>query len=154
MISNRMKWGPSLLLVVALLAGCATSLPKIEPEKLPQPPAAFKEGDGRWTQAAPAEAQPRGEWWKAFADPVLDDLVERANRSNTSIQVAAARLAQARAIEREHVLALELDLAGGGLDQPEDAAAGRGLAASRLPDEAERFAGVDREADTVHGSND
>jgi len=100
MISNRMKWGPSLLLVVALLAGCATSLPKIEPEKLPQPPAAFKEGDGRWTQAAPAEAQPRGEWWKAFADPVLDDLVERANRSNTSIQVAAARLAQARAFVR------------------------------------------------------
>jgi len=95
-----MKWGPSLLLVVALLAGCATSLPKIEPEKLPQPPAAFKEGDGRWTQAAPAEAQPRGEWWKAFADPVLDDLVERANRSNTSIQVAAARLAQARAFVR------------------------------------------------------
>ena len=42
----------------------------------------------------------RGEWWKAFADPVLDDLVERANRSNTSIQGAAARLAQARAFVR------------------------------------------------------
>src|SRR6185369_17223183 len=69
-------------------------------DKLPQPPAAFKEGDGRWTQAAPAEARPRGEWWKAFADPVLDDLVERANRSNTSIQGAAARLAQARAFVR------------------------------------------------------
>ena len=95
-----MKWGPSLLLAVVLLAGCATSLPKIEAEKLPQPPAAFKEGDGRWTQAAPAEAQPRGEWWKAFSDPVLDDLVERANQSNTSIQAAAARLAQARAFVR------------------------------------------------------
>ena len=88
------------VVLVLLLAACATSLPKIEPEKLPQPPAAFKEGDGRWTQAAPAEAQPRGEWWKAFADPVLDELVERANRSNTSIQVAAARLAQARAFVR------------------------------------------------------
>jgi multidrug efflux system outer membrane protein len=31
---------------------------------------------------------------------VLDDLVERANRGNTSIQVAAARLAQARALVR------------------------------------------------------
>src|ERR1700741_1105736 len=100
MSSNQMKWGPSLILVLALLAGCATSLPKIETEKLPRPPAAFKEGDGRWTQAAPAEAQPRGEWWKAFSDPVLDDLVERANRSSTSIQVAAARLAQARAFVR------------------------------------------------------
>jgi multidrug efflux system outer membrane protein len=88
------------VVLVLLLAACATSLPKIEPEKLPQPPAAFKEGDGRWTQAAPAEAQARGEWWKAFADPVLDELVERANRSNTGIQVAAARLAQARAFVR------------------------------------------------------
>jgi multidrug efflux system outer membrane protein len=95
-----MEWGLSLVFLTVLLAGCATSLPKIEPEKLPQPPAAFKEGDGRWTQAAPAEARPRGEWWKAFADPVLDDLVERANRSNTSIQGAAARLAQARAFVR------------------------------------------------------
>jgi len=94
------KWGLSLFFIVTLLAACATSLPKIEPEKLPQPPAAFKEGDGRWTQAPPAEAQPRGEWWKAFADPVLDDLVERANRGNTTIQVAAARLAQAHAFVR------------------------------------------------------
>jgi multidrug efflux system outer membrane protein len=86
--------------LILLLAGCATSLPKIEPEKLPQTPAAFKEGDGRWTQAPPAEAQPRGEWWKAFSDPVLDELVERANGGNSSIQVSAARLAQARALVR------------------------------------------------------
>ncbi|HEV8110953.1 MAG TPA: efflux transporter outer membrane subunit [Burkholderiales bacterium] len=100
MRSQSGKWGLSLFFLTVLLAGCATSLPKIEPEKLPQPPAAFKEGDGRWTQAPPAEAQPRGEWWKAFSDPVLEDLVERANRGNTGIQVAAARLAQARAFVR------------------------------------------------------
>ena len=94
-----MKWGLSLFFVV-LLAGCSASLPKIEPEKLPPTPAAFKEGDGRWTTAAPAEAQPRGEWWKTFSDRALDQLMERANRSNTSIQVAAARLAQARALVR------------------------------------------------------
>src|SRR5262245_62414938 len=94
------KWGLALVFLTVLLAGCATSLPRIESEKLPPPPAAFKEGDGRWTQAPPAAAQPRGEWWKAFSDPVLDDLVERANRGNTGIQVAAARLAQARAFVR------------------------------------------------------
>ena len=38
------------LVVVALLAGCATSLPKIEPEKLPEAPAQFKEN---WTIASP-----------------------------------------------------------------------------------------------------
>jgi multidrug efflux system outer membrane protein len=96
---NRNR-GLSLFLVL-LLAACSASLPPIDPEKLPPTPASFKEGDGRWTVAAPAEAQPRGEWWKAFSDPVLDELVERAERSNTSIQVAAARLVQARALVRE-----------------------------------------------------
>ena len=86
-----------LSLVFLLLAGCATSLPEIGPEKLPPTPVEFKEN---WTIASPAVAQERGEWWKAFNDPVLDDLVARAGRANTSIQVAAARLAQARAVAR------------------------------------------------------
>jgi outer membrane protein, multidrug efflux system len=94
------KRGLSLFFLIMLLAGCSTTPPKIDPEKLPPTPAAFREGDGRWTQAPPAEAQPRGEWWKAFSDPVLDELVERANRGNTGIQVAAARLTQARALVR------------------------------------------------------
>src|SRR6266511_442125 len=66
-------------LLVVTLAGCSASLPPIDPARLPSTPEAFKEGDGRWTLAAPAEAQPRGDWWKAFADPVLDELVERAD---------------------------------------------------------------------------
>jgi multidrug efflux system outer membrane protein len=74
-------------------------VPAIDATQVPAAPAQFKEG-GRWTAAAPAESQPRGEWWKAFADPVLDDLVARADRSNASIQVAAARLAQARSLAR------------------------------------------------------
>jgi multidrug efflux system outer membrane protein len=87
----------AVLLLLVALAGCATSLPEVEPQKLPPVPAEFKE---RWTIAVPAEAQPRGEWWKAFNDPVLDELVERADRANASIQVAGARLAQARAVAR------------------------------------------------------
>lgn len=87
------------LLVALVLAGCAT-VPPIDPSTLPAVPASFKEGDGRWTVAVPAEAQPRGAWWKAFSDPVLEDLVARADRANTSIQLAAARLAQARAFVR------------------------------------------------------
>ena len=87
-----------LSLIFVLLAGCATSLPTVDADKLPaEPPAEFKE---KWTLAAPAEAQPRGEWWKAFNDPVLDGLMERANQGNASVRVAAARLAQARAVAR------------------------------------------------------
>lgn len=87
------------LLAALVLAGCAT-VPKIDPAALPSAPAAFKEGDGRWTEAAPADAQPRGTWWKAFADPVLDDLEARAVARNNTLQLAAARLAQARAVAR------------------------------------------------------
>lgn len=87
------------LLAALVLAGCATA-PAIDANALPATPAAFKEGDGLWTRVAPAEAQPRGTWWKAFGDPVLDDLVTRADRNNADIQRAAARLAQARALVR------------------------------------------------------
>ncbi|MBC5782309.1 efflux transporter outer membrane subunit [Ramlibacter sp. USB13] len=80
-----------------LLAGCATTLPELPAE--PPPPAQFKQ-DIRWTTAAPAEAQHRGEWWKAFADPQLETLVQRAAVANTSVREAAARVAQARALVR------------------------------------------------------
>jgi multidrug efflux system outer membrane protein len=90
--------GALTALVLALvLAGCSTAV-TVDESRLPTTPAQFKEGDGRWTVAAPAEAKERGAWWQAFADPVLSDLVERAGRDNTSIQIAAARLAQARAV--------------------------------------------------------
>ncbi|HET9578703.1 MAG TPA: efflux transporter outer membrane subunit [Usitatibacter sp.] len=85
------------LLAALVLAGCA-SVPAIDAASLPPTPAAFKEG--RWTQAAPAEAASRGAWWKAFADPALDDLVVRADRNNNDIRVAAARLDQAQAFLR------------------------------------------------------
>jgi len=88
------------LVAALLLAGCASTSTFV-PTAAPAAPAAFKEaGDGRWANAAPAEAQARGRWWAVFADPVLDGLVERADLNNTSIQVAAARLAQARALVR------------------------------------------------------
>jgi multidrug efflux system outer membrane protein len=86
------------LVVALVLAGCA-SVPDIDVSTLPTTPVQFKEG-GRFTVAQPAEAQPRGEWWKAFADPVLEELIARADRNNTSVQVAAARLAQSRALAR------------------------------------------------------
>lgn len=100
---------PNRLLPLAaalVLAGCATALPSL-PAGV-DTPAQFKEqrqtapvtGNAQWTIAPPAEAQGRGTWWKAFNDPVLDALVERAGAGNTDIQQAAARLAQARALLR------------------------------------------------------
>ena len=62
---------------------------------LPEPPIAFKEASVS-IRSGSGVPPPDG-WWKIFADPGLDDLVPRANRSNWTIKLAAARLAQARA---------------------------------------------------------
>jgi outer membrane protein, multidrug efflux system len=83
-----------LLVAALVLAGCAT-VPDIDPSRIPAAPAQFKETPKATT--APAAVPADGSWWKAFNDPVLDDLVVRAEHSNTSIEKAAARLAQARA---------------------------------------------------------
>ena len=94
---TKRAWLP--LVAALVLAGCA-SAPAIDATQLPTPPATFKEGDGRWIVATPADAQPRGEWWKAFGDPALDELMTKAMGNNDRIQIAAARLAQARALVR------------------------------------------------------
>jgi outer membrane protein, multidrug efflux system len=39
-------------------------------------------------------------WWMIFADPTLDQLITRAEKGNTDIQLAVARLSQARALLR------------------------------------------------------
>lgn len=79
-----------------LLAGCA-STDNLQPGAAPAAPAAFKEANQQQTSAAtPTPAS--GRWWEVFADPQLSELVAQADAANTSIQVAAARLAQARAL--------------------------------------------------------
>jgi outer membrane protein, multidrug efflux system len=92
---RRLVFGLVALIVVA---GCSSTAPP--PPDLPLTPAAFKEIDARWGNAVAAEAQPRGAWWKVFADPLLDELVETAMRGNTSIQLASARLTKARSLIR------------------------------------------------------
>ena len=116
-----------LPLVAALvLAGCATSA-AIDPASLPAAPPAFKENRSSLTTPAIASApvQAAGDWWKVFADPVLDQLIAQADRSNNSIQVAAGRLAQARAIARQTDANRSPQIGlGGGVSRATDSAAG------------------------------
>ncbi|WP_423458260.1 efflux transporter outer membrane subunit [Ottowia sp. VDI28] len=90
------------LTAALFLAGCATALPPAQPNAGVRIPAEFStpQDKASWTTAAPAEAQPRGEWWRAFSDAELTALVERAAAANTDVQIAAARLAEARALLR------------------------------------------------------
>lgn len=65
-------------------------------------PAAWKElkpdERGSWKVGEPAEAAPRGEWWKVFNDPVLDALETQAIAANQNLAIAAARVKQARSL--------------------------------------------------------
>jgi NodT family efflux transporter outer membrane factor (OMF) lipoprotein len=45
--------------------------------------------------------EPPGRWWSLFNDPALDRLITQALAANTDLRVAAANLAQARAVLRE-----------------------------------------------------
>jgi len=95
-------WSRLVPLAAALVLGGCMSAPTVQEHAGVPVPAAFSEADGAasWTTAAPAEAQPRGAWWLGFQAPVLNDLVDRAGNGNTSVQEAAARLAEARALLR------------------------------------------------------
>lgn len=83
-----------------LLAGCANLAPEY---KLPavDTPVAFKEGEGAWVPAAPADTLARGAWWEVFDDPVLNGLAAQVEVSNQNVAAAVAAYAQARALTRE-----------------------------------------------------
>jgi multidrug efflux system outer membrane protein len=98
---------PGAARAIALLSGLLLSACSAPVFKQPAVtvPNAFKENqvqtaaDGtRWKQAQPAEQQPRGEWWLAFNDPALTQLITEATQANQELAVAAARVRQARAI--------------------------------------------------------
>ena len=99
--------GVAPILAALLMTACAA--PEFKQPAM-EVPTAFKESqlpeaqvktaaDGStWKQAQAAEAQPRGEWWLAFNDPALNELIGEATKANANLAVAAARVKQARAI--------------------------------------------------------
>jgi NodT family efflux transporter outer membrane factor (OMF) lipoprotein len=60
-------------------------------------PEAYKEAPG-WKTAQPADAFPRGPWWKIFNDPSLNDLEEQIDLSNQTVRAAEAQVRQALAL--------------------------------------------------------
>ena len=71
------------------------------------------EGKGIMGNAKPADAVVRGEWWKLFHDPQLDELEDRLNAYNPDLQAAAEVFTQERDIARETESRLYPQLAGG-----------------------------------------
>jgi multidrug efflux system outer membrane protein len=87
-----------LLLMLTVLAcplsGCVLS-------NRPSPPAASIQPPQQWRVSAGPTAEIEREWWHRYGDPVLDRLIERALANNADVAIAAARVREAQAQERQ-----------------------------------------------------
>jgi NodT family efflux transporter outer membrane factor (OMF) lipoprotein len=92
--------GALALAALLIAGGCTTVGPDYTPPETPMPSGAPM--PDAW-HAAAMEGLEEGEanlqqWWTAFQDPMLDDLIERARQQNLDIRLALARVQEARAI--------------------------------------------------------
>jgi NodT family efflux transporter outer membrane factor (OMF) lipoprotein len=90
-LGGMRRWWASSLTMLALLGGCSVG-PRYSPPTIPVPPS-FSGGSS-------APSPDMSDWWRAFDDPVLSDLVTRALASNLDVRQAVARIEQAREQER------------------------------------------------------
>lgn len=87
------------LLLLSLIAP-TLALGAAPPIETPNPASdspARASGNVAWKVAEPADTSTRGEWWRHFADPTLDELIAGAIAANQDLRAAAARVEQARA---------------------------------------------------------
>ena len=95
---RRLRWWaqvPTLLLVAGCAVGPTYQVPAIET------PVAFKQGQGAWVRAVPADTLERGPWWELFGDAELNALASQVEVSNQNVAAAIAAYAQARALVAE-----------------------------------------------------
>ncbi|KTD66029.1 outer membrane efflux protein [Legionella santicrucis] len=110
-----------LTLVLSLLSSCMVG-PNYVPPKLVVPPQ-FKEAKGKkvleakrknWKPIKPQDDIERGQWWKVFNDPVLNELEEQLYHYNQSIVSAEANFSQSLAIVDQARASLYPTLVGAG----------------------------------------
>lgn len=90
----------SVLAGLTLLAGCTVGPDYATPSSA-LPSNWSQPHDPSATDSAAATVNEVGslhEWWTAFNDPVLNDLIERAQYSNLDLKLAEARVREARAL--------------------------------------------------------
>jgi NodT family efflux transporter outer membrane factor (OMF) lipoprotein len=76
------------------LGGCMVG-PDYHRPQVPVP-TQYKELPG-WSQAEPAAEAPKGDWWRAFGDTLLDELEPQVSISNQTVRQAYANYQQALA---------------------------------------------------------
>ena len=84
------------ILLVLVLCACA-SVPEV-PSAGVDVPAAWQSAPASSAGTPSADRVGEDRWWRDFGNAELDALIERALAANRDLQVAAARVAQARAL--------------------------------------------------------
>lgn len=107
---SRMRSARTILLAIAggaglTIAGCRVGPQYVRPSAPLAPafketvPDNFKSEDG-WKLAQPNDAQLKGDWWKLFNDPQLDELETQIDPANQTLKEAEANFRTARASVR------------------------------------------------------
>lgn len=87
---------PRSLLLCLALTSCTTVGPDYQ-----KPSVAVPNGFAEGPKTSPPRDSDLASWWKAFGDPQLSALIDLAVSQNLDVQAAAARIREARALERE-----------------------------------------------------
>lgn len=102
----------AVLALACFLSGCASLAPAPEtPRVVAQLPEKFPNQEDGIQPYDPVG------WWQGFDDPVLDELVARADIANLEIEAAVARVSEARAAARAAGAALLPQISGSGSAQ-------------------------------------
>jgi NodT family efflux transporter outer membrane factor (OMF) lipoprotein len=94
----RMRYSLAALLPLIALSGCAVGPTYHRP--FAPVPTHYQRLPG-WTQAVPAAAGPKGDWWTGFHDPLLDKLEPQVAVSNQTVRVDYYAWRQSRAFVTE-----------------------------------------------------
>lgn len=130
----RRKVFPCVMLLTALLSGCAVGPDFQRPEA--DVPAGWRGAGPSPEETTPAAIDGAlADWWQVFGDPVLNGLVQRATSANLDLELARARVRQARAARA---------VAAGGLGPTLDGAASyqRSRSSATTSSASTRTAGV------------
>lgn len=98
LLNGRRERALTPVLMALLLSGCAVGPDYHRPTV--SVPAHYKEAKG-WREAAPQDAQSKGEWWAVYHDDTLSGLLRQVSISNQNVAQYEAQYRQARALVRE-----------------------------------------------------
>ena len=94
---RKLRTTLSVSFAALLLAACATTPPGQQSSDVPVAQNWSQLTDANAGVALNANAQVEHDWWRHFGDPTLDALITEAIAGNKSLQIAMARVEEARA---------------------------------------------------------